>query len=279
MKDALSVAFLADYLLATQRSSTQDRAVCRTSPLTAVKSLRWFSKHAEWQELQEALSSSVIAAYAKSTACQDRREAYPVPLALLVAFEHAVCCRHTPDKTASHCLWVQFSCAATPVCALESIASVQAKLTQGMPRPDFAFLHCTLASHEVSGCAPASYLRTLLHLRWLAQHSALLGPAALLPQEAQQITLHSMKSTLLACAAQMKMSEEHRMLQGHHRSSARLYSRNDAFGSLHLQRTATEAICNGFRLQRSMSRGAQAPLPEPPFYVGPAWPTGLLPPH
>ena len=57
-------------------------------------------------------------------------------------------------------------------------------------------------------------------------------------------SLASMKSTLLACASQMKMSEEHRRLHGHHRSSARLYSRNDTFGSLHLQRTATEAICN-----------------------------------
>ena len=67
------------------------------------------------------------------------------------------------------------------------------------------------------------------------------------------------------------------MLQGHHRSSARLYSRNDTFGSLHLQRTITEAVCNGFRPQRSMSRGAQAPSPESPFQMDSLWPPELLP--
>ena len=87
-----------------------------------------------------------------------------------------------------------------------------------------------------------------------------------------------MKSTLLACAAQLKLSEEHRMLQGHHRSSARLYSRNDTFGSMHLQRCITEAVCSGFRPQRSMARGAQAPLPEPAFSLDSAWPTELLSP-
>ena len=135
---------------------------------------------------------------------------------------------------------------------------------RGRPQPDFAFINCALLASEISILAPASYSRTLLQLRWLAQHTGLLG-SALLASEAQQVTLRSTKSTLVACAAQLKLSEEHRVLQGHHRSSARLYSRNDTFGSMHLRRCITEAVCGGFRPQRSMFQGAQAPLPEPAF--------------
>ena len=72
----------------------------RASPLTDVKSLRWFGKHAEWQELVQVLHSPVISAYSKSTACQDRREAYPVPLSIVVAFEQAVCNAATPHSIA-----------------------------------------------------------------------------------------------------------------------------------------------------------------------------------
>ena len=85
---------------ATQRSSTQDRAVRRASPSTAVKSLRWFSKHAECQELAQLLQVPVVASYAKSTACKDRREAYPLPLSLVVAFGRGVCNASTPDSIA-----------------------------------------------------------------------------------------------------------------------------------------------------------------------------------
>ena len=53
----LEPAMLADYLLATQRSATQDRALHRTSPLTALKALRWFSRIAEWSELSACVAT------------------------------------------------------------------------------------------------------------------------------------------------------------------------------------------------------------------------------
>ena len=71
---AIEPAFMADYLLAAQRSATQDRAVHRTSPLTALKSLRWLAKIDEWQELGMALSAPVVASYAQATISRDRRE-------------------------------------------------------------------------------------------------------------------------------------------------------------------------------------------------------------
>ena len=65
--------------------------------------------------------------------------------------------------------------------------------------------------------APASYARTLLHLRWAAQSTKVLGSTALRCIEACELTLHSMKTTLLACAAQLHMRKEDRLAQGHHR--------------------------------------------------------------
>ena len=134
-----------------------------------------------------------------------------------------------------------------------------------------------LAEHSIAEAAPASYARTLLHLRWVSQNTALLGSHALQAHEAAELTLHSMKSTMLANAAQIMMAKEHRMQQGHHRDSALLYSRNDTFSSLHVQRSVAEAVAKGFRPERSMARGAQAPLPEPPFSVSDTVPARQIP--
>ena len=87
----LTVQGIADYLLSCQRSAVQDRAPHRVSPLTSLKALRWFAKLTEWQELAECTASPLVASYGHSTTCKDKRESYPVPLALVVAFEQCVC--------------------------------------------------------------------------------------------------------------------------------------------------------------------------------------------
>ena len=87
----LTVQGIADYLLSCQRSAVQDRAPHRVSPLTSLKALRWFARLAEWQELAECTASPIVASYGHSTTCKDKREYYPVPLALVVAFERCVC--------------------------------------------------------------------------------------------------------------------------------------------------------------------------------------------
>ena len=95
--------------------------------------------------------------------------------------------------------------------------------------------------------------------------------------EAAELTLRSMKSTMLANATQILMAKGRRLTQGHHRDSALLYSRNDTFGSLHVQRTVAEAVADGFRPERSRARGAEAPLPEPPFSVSAQRPPKQIP--
>ena len=137
--------------------------------------------------------------------------------------------------------------------------------TLARAKPDFMFINCNPLQPLPEELAPASYARTLLHLRWALQSTEVLGSLALRSTEACQITLHSMKSTMLACAAQLNMPKEHRMAQGHHRDSALLYSRNDTYASLRIQRAVCTSIASGFRPEHSMAQGAQAPLPEPPF--------------
>ena len=290
-----------------------------------------FAKLAEWQELAECTASPLVASYGHSATCKDKRESYPVPLALVVAFERCVCdvstapsmalflgavllCVHGSIRfgDAQRVPWDALQLSAT---ALHGACDQTKTAKQGQPfavtlrgisgrdppsswvlhwlghlaryiraakleptaRPDFAFINCRLAEHSVAEAAPASYARTLLHLRWAAQNTALLGSHALQAHDAAELTLRSMKSTMLANAAQIMMAKEHRVQQGHHRDSALLYSRNNTFSSLRVQRTVAEAVAKGFRPERSVARGAQAPLPEPPFSVSEQIPAKHIP--
>ena len=108
--------------------------------------------------------------------------------------------------------------------------------------------------HALPCIAPASYARTLLCIRWASQSVDICGQAALTPSETSALTLHSMKSTALASAAQLDLRRDERLGQGHHRDSARLYSRNDTFASLRVQRTIATSLAAGWRPQRSMAR-------------------------
>ena len=125
--------------------------------------------------------------------------------------------------------------------------------------------------------APASYCTAMLVLRWAATLPWLSNAAGLTSREALQLTLHSMKSTVLAAAAQLRLSKDVRLSQGHHRDSAALYSRNDTFDSLFAQRRLALALSRGWRPQRSIARGGQAPVPEPPFTLPATEPLPELP--
>ena len=117
--------------------------------------------------------------------------------------------------------------------------------------------------------APASYCTAMLTMRWATTLPRLPLGQGLLPAEAKQLTLHSLKSTCLAAAAQLRINKEDRLQQGHHRDSAALYSRNDTFASLDVQAKLCTAMADGWRPERSMGRGGQAPVPEPPFALPP----------
>ena len=109
--------------------------------------------------------------------------------------------------------------------------------------PGFLFINCSLAQPSISQLAPASYARTLIHLRWAGQSTSIMGSNA----------LHSMKSTMLAAAAAAQLG-------------IALYSWDDTFDSLRLQGTLARQVAAGWGPSR-MARGGQAPLPEPPFSI------------
>ena len=88
----------------------------------------------------------------------------------------------------------------------------------------------------------------------------------------------SVKSTMLAAAAQLAIPREERSAQGHRRDSAKLYSRNDTYDSLRVQRRLALQLAQGWRANRSMARGGSAPIAEPPFSVSSMAPSEFLKP-
>ena len=286
------VALMVDFLHASSASKQQDRAVHRSSVNTAIKSLRWLAKHGQWHALSACMHNALVASYAKQIDAYDKKEAVPLPLALIVAWELVLCMRATPLTTklvlgaallcahasirfgdARRVKWgsIQLSVQGLHAVAyatkttkrgqpfactwhgisgrdpdsswllhwLSALAQLPRKLfeTEGCTHePDFLFPHLDMQSLAVSFLAPASYARALLCLRWAAQDPGLSQQAKLSSAEASALTLHSMKSTALALAAQLHLPREDRLSQGHHRDSAKLYSRNDTFASLRVQR-------------------------------------------
>ena len=86
------------------------------------------------------------------------------------------------------------------------------------------------------------------------------------------ITAHSLKVTLLSWGKQLGLAEEHRRCQGHHRASdalgsVSLYSRDDIWSALVLQKEVVSRVHLGFRPCRPQLRGGAVPLPEPPVVI------------
>ncbi|CAE7268325.1 unnamed protein product, partial [Symbiodinium microadriaticum] len=127
---------------------------------------------------------------------------------------------------------------------------------------DFLWFNAQPELAKLQELAPASYCTAMLTLRWAATLPWQQPGQGLHSAEAKQLTLHSMKSTALASAAQLRLDKEIRLLQGHHRDSADLYSRNDVFASLDVQHRISKALASGWRAERSIARGGQAPVPE-----------------
>ena len=113
---------------------------------------------------------------------------------------------------------------------------------------------------------PLQYHQALTLLRWLVQtpwRSPLLTA-----NEASVFTLHSLKVSLLSASAQLRLPEESRRLQGHHKlSSVQLYSRDDTIQSLWLQRQIAIQIQLGWRPPRPQAWGSQPHTIEPAFSV------------
>ena len=326
----VSLAAVLDYLAAARASRSQDLEIHRLSATSAIKALRWFHKMSQWEQLAQAMHSPVIAAYCSQSTAKDRKEAMPVPMALIAAWEQRVCDPDAPLCTvlclraallATHASLrfgdiqrVDFSSLSLTASALHGICFATKTTSNGQPfavtiagitgrdsascwplhwlsalhraaspfreqdgDPDFLWVSTAPELQNLLELAPASYCTAMLVLRWAATLPWLSHPGGLTSQEAMQLTLHSMKSTVLAAAAQLRLSKDVRLSQGHHRDSASLYSRNDTFDSLFAQRRLALALSRGWRPQRSIARGGQAPVPEPPFTLPSTEPVAELP--
>ena len=117
--------------------------------------------------------------------------------------------------------------------------------------PDFLLPSWT---DSVPFSTPCSYHHALALIRFYSQ-CCWLSPALLSPEQAANLSTHSMKSTLLAAAGQ----------QGHHKKSVQFYSRDDVWPSPFLQRDILVDVSTGWRPLTSQARGAKQPLPEPSF--------------
>ena len=93
---SLDVAFLADFLHACENSLEEDREVCKIGPRPILKALSWLSRTAEVPALQPILQASLIRAFLTQPTT-DRKEALPLPLAVVVAWERYVCSPHCPQ--------------------------------------------------------------------------------------------------------------------------------------------------------------------------------------
>ena len=260
----LPVSLVVDFLYACSSSADQDRAVHRTSASSAVKSLRWLAKHIQWAALQACVRNSLVASYCKQIASFDKREATPIPAALVAAWERTLCAPHAPLITklvlgaallcihssirfgdAQRVRWhtLQLSTQGLHAVAYASkttkagqpfactwhgytgrsadtswllqwlacISSLPAFQQDASNQPDFLFPRADMQCHALPYIAPASYARTLLCIRWASQSADICGPAALTPGEAFALTLHSMKSTALASAAQLDLRRDERL--------------------------------------------------------------------
>ena len=98
--------------------------------------------------------------------------------------------------------------------------------------PDFLLPSWT---DSIPFSSPCSYHHVLALIRFYAQ-SNWLTQALLTPEQAKHLSTHSMKSTLLAAAGQLNHKLEQRAKQGHRKKSVQLYSRDDVWSSLFLQR-------------------------------------------
>ena len=75
--------------------------------------------------------------------------------------------------------------------------------------------------------------------------------ASLNQDEAQAYTLHSLKEALLGASAQLRLPEESRHQQGHHRlTSVQLCSRDDTIESFWVQSQIASALIRGWRPTR-----------------------------
>ena len=163
--------------------------------------------------------------------------------------------------------WVLFWLRSLSISVTHSAAK-----SPNLPSPDFVppAIACITKEAPANFQRPMAYTQALAMLRWAVQLPWMPRTASNLNQdEAQAYTLHSLKVALLSASAQLRLPEESRRQQGHHRlTSVQLYSRDDTIESLWVQSQIASALIRGWRPTRPKSRGGQHAVFEPAFSVG-----------
>ena len=318
---------LVDLLHACENSKLEDRSSVRIAPRPMLKALSWLARIGQIESLASLLSNPLARAFASPQQPQERKEALPLPLAILASWERKVCaadCTHNLRITlgsfllAAHTSMrfgdiqrikikeisltqhaLRGSCWATKTtklgqpwaCTLFGLTgrsaqsswvikwleSLSEAVTQSMsepfnlPEPDFIMpvFACIDDNAHPKFSGPLPYTQALSLLRWAAQVPWEPRTSACLnSDEAHAYTLHSLKVALLSASAQLRLPEESRRQQGHHRiNSVQLYSRDDTIESLWVQAQIAAALIRGWRPTRPQSRGGQHPVFEPLFRV------------
>ena len=85
--ESLTLPQFLDYLWACQDSQQEDRQAFKCKPQAALKALSWFHKKGQIASLSHLCLNPLVQAFSKEDGPSDRREAMPLPLAVLVAWE------------------------------------------------------------------------------------------------------------------------------------------------------------------------------------------------
>ena len=115
--------------------------------------------------------------------------------------------------------------------------------------------------------SPCSYHHALALVRFYSQCNWL-SPPLLSARQASDL-FHSQHEDHTTCSNRPILNLESRAKQGHHKKSVQLYTRDDVWPSLFLQRDILIDISTGWRPLTSQARGAKQPLPEPPLVSPP----------
>ena len=87
---SLTLAHLSDFIAGCHVSQAEDRTALKCSAVMMSKALSWFARIAQISSLLDLMSSPLIKSFAYSPKPHDRREALPLPLAILAAWEEHI---------------------------------------------------------------------------------------------------------------------------------------------------------------------------------------------
>ena len=87
---SLTLAHLSDFIAGCHVSQAEDRTALKCSAIMMSKALSWFARIGQISSLLDLMGSPLIKSFAYNPKPHDRREALPLPLAILAAWEEHI---------------------------------------------------------------------------------------------------------------------------------------------------------------------------------------------